>query len=92
MKLSLGTVIPRPGPGRVPVIQEVHLDPPEDPAFAIVDYVYEGDEVGHSLGFYRDAAGRWLVDVVWELSNGGAMQEALGRVQVPGCQSEKLEV
>lgn len=94
--LVLGTVIPIPGPGRRALVDEVQTDleeGAEGPArFARVEYHYEGDEGGHALHFYRTADGRWLVDLVWELAQGGAMQEALGNVQGGGCPTPKLEV
>lgn len=94
--LVLGTVIPVPGPGRQALIDEVQTDLEEGaegpPRFARVEYHYEGDEGGHALHFYRTEDGRWLVDLVWELARGGAMQEALGNVQGTGCPTPKLEV
>lgn len=94
--LLVGTVIPVPGPGRVPLIHEVHTDAEDGsdapPRFARVEYAYAGDPGGHALHFYRTADGRWLVDLVWELARGGAMQAALGNVQGTGCPTEKLEV
>jgi hypothetical protein len=90
--LLLGTLIPRPGPGRRPVIEEILLEPEDEPRFARVEYCYEGDEAGHSLSYYRTPEGDWKLDLVWELARAGAMQEALGRVQVASCARQKMEV
>lgn len=94
--LLLGTLVPRPGPGRRPVIEEIFFEPegssPETAGYARVEYCYEGDQAGHSLSYYRAADGGWCLDLVWELARAGAMQEALGRVQVQTCSRQKLEV
>jgi hypothetical protein len=94
--LVIGTVIPIPGPGRRPIVDDVQDDLEEgaqgQPRFARVEYHYEGDEGGHALHYYRTEGGEWLVDLVWELARGGAMQEALGNVQGTGCPTPKLEV
>lgn len=94
--LVIGTVIPVPGPGRRPVVDEVQTDQLEGsdapPRFARVEYHYEGDEGGHTLHYYRTADDLWLVDLVWELARGGAQMEALGNVQSGGCPTPKLEV
>ena len=92
-ELLVGTLIPVPGPGRTPVIHHIHLEPPDGaPAFARVDYGYDRDPPGHSLGYYRDAAGEWRLDLVFELAQAGAMQQALGGVQAATCSREPLEV
>lgn len=94
--LVLGSIIPIPGPGRRAIVDEVHTDleagAEGPPRFARVEYHYEGDEGGHALHYYRAVSGEWLVDLVWELARGGAMQEALGNVQGTGCPTPKLEV
>lgn len=90
--LFIGTLLPVPGPGRRPVIEEIFPLPEEEPRFARVEYRYEGDAAGHSLSFYRDEAGAWQLDLVWEIAKAGVMQEALGHVQVPSCSRQKLEV
>ncbi len=93
--LLIGTMMPIPGAhDRRPLIEEIHIDGEDDASsqFARVEYCYEGDEAGHSLHFYRDECGVWLLDLVWELAQAGAMQEALGNVQGTGCPTERIEV
>lgn len=89
--LLVGTVIPVPGPGRVPVVEAVTEGPP---GFAEVVYAYPGDAGTHRLSYYRAGAAGWRLDLVRELARAGSMQSALGGVQEGPCpgDAEAFEV
>lgn len=92
--LLVGRVVPKPGPGRRPIVDET-LDLPShsgELCLARVEYHYEGDEAGHGLHFYLDGDGNWKVDLVRMLVRAGQFQKALSEVQTPGCANEAFEV
>ncbi len=81
----VGTLLPVPGPGRVPVIEEVATRQAHGLELADVDYAYMGDKARHRMAFFRRPGGAWTVDLVRTLREVGRLQLALGEVQRTSC-------